>query len=205
MQYQAKAIATISDAAGYTHLRFERPREYNFVPGQYATLASEGDPKPRFLALASHPTESELLFVARQVFQDEALWTFSAPQGAGFAADFHDVRPFLFLTHGTGVSAIRPALIERQKLGRAADTLLYGVADAAAEPDLDCLRPAMPVRQLRAYSRSEAPQHVQNVLQTLELAPYAAIIIIGSQDMMQTCREIIAEKHFDPARVFSNY
>ena len=89
--------------------------------------------------------------------------------------------------------------------GQTGDTLLYGIAGAATTPDIDCLAPAMPLRQLRAYSKASAPQRVQDVLQTLDLGAFAAIVIIGSKEMMQSCREIIAQKGFDPARVYSNY
>ena len=205
MQFETEILASRNDAAGFHHLKLSRPDNFDFVPGQYVTLAYGNEDKPRFLALASHPTERQLLFISRQEAPPSQQVKISAPQGKGFACDFTLKTPFLFITHGTGISAIRSAALERKRLGHAGDTLLYGAQNAEAEPDVDCLTDQRSLRQLRAHSKVAPRQHVQQILQTLELNQFAAVIIIGSKEMMQSCREIIAEQGFDPAKVFSNY
>ena len=205
MQFETEILASCKDKAGFLHQKIRRPVDFDFVPGQYVTLAYSSEDKPRFLALASHPSEAQLLFVSRHDASDAQAVHISAPQGKGFACDFTLQAPFLFITHGSGISAIRSAVLERKKLGHSGDTLLYGAQSADSEPELDCLADHTSLLQRRAYSQVSPGQRVQQVLQSVELQPFAAILMIGSKEMMQSCREIIIQKGFDPSKVFSNY
>ena len=177
-----------NDRGGFIHLLFKKPPGYHFSPGQYVTLTLNAGEKPKFLALASHDDEPHLLFVLRDLTAPKAAVAISAPQGKGFAADFGEKKPFLFLTHGTGISAIRPAMLERKRRGFGADVLLYGIASADKEPDLDCLRADFGVQQLRAYSNAEYKAYVQDHAHTLDVSHFGAILLVGSNEMMAACR-----------------
>jgi ferredoxin-NADP reductase len=131
---QAIVTAFKSDRANYSHLTLARPEGFIYVPGQYVTLAQDATEKPKFLAIASHASESNLYFLSRNSPPAVgAEMILSEPMGKGFTCDFKNPQAFLFLTHGTGISAIRPALIERRQSGFTHDTLLYGIRDAASE------------------------------------------------------------------------
>lgn len=200
-----KVTAFKTDRANYSHLTLARPGGFNYVPGQYVTLSENAEAKPKFLALASHASEAELLFVSRSTpvaVGSELI--LSEPMGKGFTCDFKDARPFLFLTHGTGISAIRPALIERRQLGFTGDTLLYGIRDASSEPELDCLSESFGVKQLRAFSEGRH-WHVQNALAEMDVSGIGAVILVGSKEMAASCREVLGTKGFSADRIFSNY
>ncbi len=202
---QLKVRESRQDRGGFTHLLLEKPPGYNLVAGQYASLAFREGEKPKFLAIASHHDEAHLLFLSRDTALPAQSVAVSAPQGKGFAADFGDRHPFLYLTHGTGISAIRPAMLERKKRGFTADTLLYGIASANVEPELDCLREDFGIKQLRAFSNAEYKAYVQDLVDTLDLGDFGAILLVGSNEMMANCREILARKKFPAGKIFSNY
>ncbi|MBX3722559.1 MAG: hypothetical protein KF713_12025 [Turneriella sp.] len=193
------------DKGGFAHLSFTKPENYTFTPGQYAILTFTAGDKPKYLAFASHTTEADLLFVLRGDFSAGTEVAVSAPQGKGFGCDFGDTKPMLFLTHGTGISAIRPALIERKKRGFENDVLLYGIASAAQEPELDCLAADFGVEQLRAFSAAEYKAYVQDHAHTLAVEHFGAVLLVGSKEMMASCREVLAAKGFPAEKVFSNY
>lgn len=200
-----KVTAFKTDRANYSHLTLTRPVEFKYVPGQYVTLTENSEAKPKFLALASHASEPDLLFVSRTspvAVGSELL--LSEPMGKGFTCDFKSPQPFLFLSHGTGISAIRPALIGRRQLGFHNDTLLYGIREAASEPELDCLSESFGVRQLRALS-AEKHWHVQDALAEMELSGFGTIILVGSKEMAESCREVLRAKGFPAERIYSNY
>ncbi len=205
MQYEARITSTRTDTANYTHLSLARPEGFSYLPGQYVTLAYGDQDKPRFLALASHPSEDQLLFVSRHGAASAPQVSLSAPQGKGFACDFTNPGNFLHITHGSGISAIRPAIYERLRGGHSGDALLYGISGPEAVPDLDCLNETSGVKQLRAYSKAAKPQHVQDVLQNLDLSLFTHVILIGSKEMMESCRGVLSAKNFAVAAIFSNY
>lgn len=200
--HKVTVIATHTDAAGFSHLVLPRPGGLAYRPGQYVTLGAHGEAKPKFLAIASHASEAELRFILRDnPWPQHTMLHMSDPMGNGFACDFSEPKPFLFLTHGTGISAIRPALLSRRN---SADVLLYGAKKKEAEPGLDCLAEGFGIRQLRAYSASQG-ERVQAVLEKMDLAAFGAIVIVGSKEMMADCREIFSRRGFPAENIFSNF
>lgn len=194
-----------SDKGGFTHWRISKPEGYTFNPGQYAVITFKGSDKPKYLAIAAHRSEKDLLFISRDAVRTGDTLTLSEPQGNGFACDFADKRPILYLTHGTGISAIRPAMLERKHRGFSDDVLLYGIASASVEPELDCLALDFGVKQLRAFSADEYKAYVQDRAHTLDVEHFGAVLLVGSKEMMTSCREVLAAKGFPVERVFSNY
>lgn len=194
-----------SDRGGFTHWRLLKPEGYAFNPGQYAVITFKGSDKPKYLAIAAHRSEKDLLFISRDAVRTGDTLTLSEPQGKGFACDFADKRPILYLTHGTGISALRPAMLERRQRGFAEDTLLYGIASAAQEPELDCLSGDFGVKQLRAYSADEYKAYAQDRAHTLDVDHFGAVLLVGSKEMMASCREVLAAKGYPAEKIFSNY
>ncbi|HNJ64345.1 MAG TPA: hypothetical protein PKW28_00540 [Turneriella sp.] len=192
------------DAAGYVHTLFARPAGFEYLPGQYLAITAEGEDKARYLALASHGSEAHLLLLSRHSYEGKSAST-SAPQGKGFACDFSAPSPLLFITHGTGISALRPAILERRARGFTTDTLLFGVADEAHEPDLDVLKNDFPLRQLRAYSRTGDHQRVQQVLPAINTNDFAAVLLIGGKEMMSDVKQVLATQGFPAERIYSNF
>jgi len=192
------------DAAGYVHTRFARPAGFGYLPGQYLAITAEGEQKARYLAIASHQSEEALLFLSRHSYAGKSA-SASAPQGKGFASDFSAHKPMLFITHGTGISALRPAILERRSRGFTTDTLLFGVADEAHEPDLDILKNDFPLRQIRAYSRTGDHQRVQQVLPTMDTSEFGVILLIGGREMMDEVKQVLTTQGFPADRVHSNF
>jgi NAD(P)H-flavin reductase len=197
--------AARNDKGGFTQWQLPKPEGYTFAPGQYAVITFKNSDKPKYLAIAAHSSEKELLFLSRDAVTTGDGLTLSEPQGKGFTSDFADKRPFLYLTHGTGISAIRPAMMERKHRGFSEDVLLYGIASASVEPELDCLAHDFGVKQLRAYSADEYKAYVQDRAHTLDVEHFGAVLLVGSKEMMASCREVLAAKGFPVERIFSNY
>lgn len=200
-------VAVISyetDATAFSVLKLERPRGFSFSPGQYVQYSADANEKVKYLALASHPDEKELMLAGR-LSEPGATVEISAAQGNGFASNFAETKPYLYVTHGTGISAIRPAIIERLKQGHRGDTLLYGAREAAVVPHLDCLSAEAGVSQLRAYSRGSECNYVQQVLETLDISSFGTVLLIGSKEMMTACRDVLGARKFSAEKIFSNF
>lgn len=193
------------DAQGFAQLKLARPESFEYRPGQYVQYTDAPGAKVKYLALASHHSEKELLLAGRLGKPASNHVTISEPQGKGFACNYADKAGFLFLTHGTGISAVRPAMLERRMFGHRNDTLLFGVRTKEDEPQLDCLSRDFGAEQLRAYSGSGDCARVQQRLETLELNRFGAVIIIGSKEMMTSCREILQARSFPGEKVYSNF
>jgi NAD(P)H-flavin reductase len=203
-EIQLELISERHDSAGYVHTRFARPTGFDYLPGQYLVITAEGEHKARYLALASHSSEAELFLLSRHSFAGKTATT-SPPQGEGFHCDFATPKPLLFITHGTGISALRPAILERRARGFTTDTLLYGVADEAHEPELDVVRNEFPLRQLRAYSRTGDHQRVQQVLPAINTSEFGAILLIGGKEMMSDVKQVLSTQGFPAERIYSNF
>lgn len=201
---KTKVVDWKRDSGNFTHLRVAPLPGPKHKPGQYLTLSFGETDKPKFLAIASHISEQHLLFITRiegsipdHVFISEAM-------GNGFGCDFTDVKPFLFLGHGTAISALRPAVLERRQMGFSDDAILFGVASKKDEPDVDILNKDSGLTQLRAYSQ-EKNQRVQDLLAGIDLSVFGTVILIGSKEMMAACRQVLGAKNLPAERIFSNY
>ncbi len=190
---------------GFNRLELRRPAGYDYLPGQYVQFSEAPGAKIKYLALASHPSEPHLLLAGKFSASAGTAVTISEAHGKGFFCNYADKRGFLFVTHGTGISALRPAMLERRMHGHCNDALLYGVRTKEDEPDLDCLAANFGAEQLRAYSGSFDNARVQQRLETMELLRFGTVLIVGSKEMMTTCREILAARSFPINQIFSNY
>jgi len=198
-----KVTSSKTDRGGFMHIRVEKPTRFVHTSGQYVTFQGEHDDKPKYLAIASHTNEADLLFVFRGTLNGDTV-QISQPMGTGFRVDFSDPRPMLFLTHGTGISAVRPAIIERHLAKLQGDVLVYGIADSASEPELDVLTDAS-LTQMRAFSKTESPKRVQMLLTELDTSNFGAIIMVGSKEMMADNRTLLMRKQFAAEKIISNY
>lgn len=201
MTYTAQILSQTTDAAGFVHLTLARPHAFEYMPGQFVALRTTLDSPPVFLALASHPSEKDLLLLSRTRYLGKTVFI-TAAQGAGFECDFSVSQPFLFITHGSGISAIRPAILERHARGFKSDTLLYGIQDAASEPALDILTPPYSEKKILAYS--QAGDRTHSKLSALDLAAFGAVLLIGGKVFMDDTREMLRARGFALERVYSN-
>lgn len=190
---------------GFNQLRLARPEGFDYLPGQYVQYSDSPGAKIKYLALASHRSEPQLLLAGRFHTPAGATVGISEPQGKGFACNYTDKHGFLFITHGTGISAIRPAMLERRMFGHCNDALLYGMRTKEDEPQLDCLSAEFGAEQLRAYSGGSDNARVQQRLETMDLSRFSTVLIVGSKEMMTTCREILTARSFPADQIFSNY
>lgn len=204
MNQLAAILSQRTDSAGFIHTHLKRPAGFDYRPGQYVAATGNGEEKPRYLALASHPHETDLLLVSRHTYGGDVV-SLSAPQGNGFGCDYGDSNPMLFITHGTGISALRPAILERRSRGFQSDALLYGIADEQHEPDLDVLKKDFLLAQLRAYSQADKRHRVQQVLPALDCRTFGAVLLIGGKEMMADVKQILAAQNFPTERIFSNF
>lgn len=194
-----------TDVTGFAQLSLARPVAFEYSPGQYIQFSDAEGAKVKYLALASHPSEEHLLLAGNIVTPPQTTVAISAPLGNGFGCDFGLKDGFLFVTHGSGISAIRPAIVERLKRNNQRDTLLFGARTAETVPNLDCLENSAGISQLRAYSRSARNEYVQQSLETLDLSHFGAILLVGSKEMMTACRQVLGGRNFPAERIFSNY
>lgn len=192
-------------AQGFNQLQLVRPAGFDYLPGQYVQFSDAPATKIKYLALASHRSEPHLLLAGRFPAPAAGMVTISEAQGKGFACNYADKHGFLFVTHGTGISALRPAMVERRMHGHCNDALLYGARTKEDEPDLDCLAADFGAEQLRAYSGGSDSARVQQRLETMELGRFGAVLLVGSKEMMTTCREILAARSFPADKIYSNY
>lgn len=200
-----KILTFTEGAQGFNRLQLERPAGFDYLPGQYVQFSDSPGAKIKYLALASHASEPHLLLAGRFHAPAETTVTISEAQGNGFACNYADKRGFLFVTHGTGISAVRPAMVERSMHGHCNDALLYGVRIKEDEPELDCLTANFGAEQLRAYSGSFDNARVQQRLETMELSRFGTVLLIGSKEMMTSCREILVARGFAADKIYSNY
>lgn len=108
-------------------LRFSKPDEFLFTPGQFVLLdvplaGNPADVQARAYSIASTPVESDLLFVVKVVPGGRAsTWvantvapgveaTMRGPLGA-FALDRHSVKDRLFLCTSTGIAPFRSQIL----------------------------------------------------------------------------------------------
>ena len=201
MIYTAQIFSQTSDAAGFVHLTLARPHAFEYKPGQFIALRTTLDSPPVFLALASHPSEKDLFLLSRTRYLGKTVFI-TAAQGSGFECDFSDSQPFLLITHGSGISAIRPAILERHAHGFNSDTLLYGIQDAASKPALDILTPPYSEKKILAYS--QAGDRIQTKLNTLDLTAFGAVILIGGKAFMDDTKQMLRARGFALERVYSN-
>ncbi|HRP68431.1 MAG TPA: FAD-dependent oxidoreductase [Turneriella sp.] len=192
------------DKAGFTHLVLAKPNNYTHKLGQYVYL-KVSETQTKALAIASHPSEPQLLFLFRGEFEHSIVPHLSQPQGDGFRCVLDKPQRMLFITHGTGITALRGIIIERKRLGFTHDTLLYGSRHADEEPELDCLQADFGVKQLRAYSSPPEELHLQDILRGFDVDNFDAVLLAGSTKMLSSCRQILYSMKYSANKIFTNY
>jgi NAD(P)H-flavin reductase len=128
MNYQVKLIKIVGESSRIKTFRFERPKGFSFIPGQFVMLSSEkvktpaGIPLRRSYSIASPKNADHLEFCIALGKEDRGLSHYlhqSAKEGEVFTIDgpFGNFtlklplkRETIFVAGGTGISPIRSML-----------------------------------------------------------------------------------------------
>src|SRR3989338_4445079 len=142
--YHLTCTKNVLIAQGVYEFRFMKPKEVTFKPGQFVLfdvglIEHPEDIQTRAFSLASHPSEEELIFVAKMKeggrasrWIEETLTMGSTVRMQGpfgnFVLDAATPKEFLFIATSTGVAPFRSQIMDRLQQGdtRRID-LVYGV------------------------------------------------------------------------------
>ena len=222
-----------TDTAGYLHLWCEKPVGYKVLPGQYCILQTNPEGKKYYFAFASagdrvvnngssievvnatNDKNSELFFLIKKTADNAELSTslsfiISSPMGAGFQISPDTKQRLIYITHGSGISAMTVMMHERLQKRHTSDILIYGIASQQALPALSIFERHFPLEKYFAYSKQHPLGLEENRIQEI-MKPFVfpdedfAILLVGSKEMTASCREILAEKNIQDTKIFSNY
>ena len=207
-------------------LYLKKPDDYRHTPGQYTQVSLPGYTYFTNLAIASHPDENnlELLISAVGVnavklcrLPPGALVNIASPIGSGFPMEKLTGKTVYLITHGSGISAIKPVIQEirknRNKFGPV--RLLYGVRTPEDFPYPRLLRDWM--GSLEIYdiiSKNPAEVkiwsgetgYVQDILLKIQPDPENAIAAIcGNQTMESQVRDILKNFGFSDSQILQNH
>ena len=232
MQKEIKYHITILEnkkVAGELHqLRLTKPEGFSFIPGQYVYLSVEHDtqyPEGSYFALSCHPDEKELeLLIKNKGHMAKELSVagpgirvgISEPLGPGFDRANLQGKTVYMITHGSGLSALKPVIEEIRKhrnlYGPA--RLLYGVKNASDFPFKNTLRDWM--GSIEVYDIISTPTsdksiwngeigYVQDILKKIEPSPENAIaLVVGSKQMFEEVGKILRDFGFQDEQILSN-
>jgi len=206
------------------YLRTTKPENFSFLPGQYISAKTENE-KNVYLALASHPTNNYLEFLINKAnFAGSTLcrkvpgdtMSISEPIGPGFITDDLKGKTIYLITHGSGLSAIKP-LIEEIRMARenyGSVRFLYGVRTKDDFPLPDLLHSWM--GSIEYYDIiSQDPKdksiwnadvgYVQDILKRIAPKPDNSIaIVIGSKEFDNDIKEILNGFGFRDDQILDN-
>lgn len=207
-------------------IRLEKPEDYEHIPGQYIKVSIAGSNYFSYLAIASHPEESyiELLINLGGVNACKicalpvgSFLDISQALGPGFDVDRFTGKTIYLVTHGSGISAIKPLIEElrknRHRFGQI--LLIYGVrtpADFAFKPLIRNWMGSIEVydiiskdpRDLKIWTGEIG--HVQHVVLKLKPNPENAVaVVIGGDEMETGVSEIFKSSGFAENQILKNH
>lgn len=180
----------------------------NWDLGQYLVLSPD-EQKDLYLAIASHPDENELSIIVKS---DAAIISYlnshssiksSIPQGNGFPKQLLDFSHLLFLAHGTGISAIRPLLIETYKRSPESATFIYGCKSSDEIPNDTSMKN---VDLISAESDTNG-EHVQDCIKSfpLEKPNQTGVFMVGSNEFQETCQSLLLKSGIVDTNIGKNF
>ena len=207
-------------------LRLTKPSGFHHLPGQYIEVSILESNHSSFFAVASHPSEPfiELLIKpsgenAKKIchMPTGSEIRISEPLGPGFPINSFQNKTIYLITHGTGISAIKPVIEElrkeRNKYGPI--RLIYGVRYPDDIPFKNLLREWMGSLEiydivsddpgnLQVWSGETG--HVQDVLMKIQPNPDNSVALVtGSEKMEHQILEMLKEFGFEPDSIFRNH
>lgn len=180
---------------------------FSWKIGQYCVLSLSSEEK-LYLAIASHPSEKTLKFIvpktsklSEHLSKTEPVYC-DAPAGNGFNHDLFNHPTVIAISHGTGISAIRPVLLQAQKKNKP-PVLFYGCKDESEYPTGTEYSEVSP---LIAYSKS-AQKHVQDLITEYSFSEPGKIgvFLVGSNEFQDSVTDELIKKGFAKEHISKNF
>ena len=221
--YTAEIIEIKKETPGLRLLHLEKPPAFSHIPGQYIQIGIPEENDSDFFALASHPDDRflELLINAGNGKICEkpvgSYLNISSPSGPGFPIHLFFGKTVYLVTHGSGISSIKPLIEEmrknRHRFGQI--RLIYGVRTPEDFAYKNLLRNWMgSVEVYDIISRdpddlkiwSGETGHVQQILEKLQPVPDNAIVAVsGSPAMENEIIQIFQRFSYEKNQILQNH
>ena len=215
MQLDNNSIHQAELTPEMTLVEFDKPSNMTYKPGQYAVI-STGETKGYF-SYFSHESQDQVQFLIKRgnetadaILSAESL-ELSEPRGSGFNLEKAKQHNLLLLTHGSGISAIRPVIIEALSNRDSYEDiiLIYGIKNENHLPlSAEFKKYAESIQVIYAYSEKDGKNgHTQKHVARLDesFVKNAACCIVGSKEMSSACKEVLESKGISPELVLTNF
>jgi NAD(P)H-flavin reductase len=197
---------TTEISANLIQFQFNNPG-FSWRVGQYCVLNLDDNDKI-YLAIASHPKEKNLTFI---VSKSSKFSTFlsekkqiqcSSPEGPGFNDKLFNFSSLLAISHGTGISAIRPVLWEAL-INKKETLFIYGCKSPTEYPSSEEFKQ---VKKSLAFSQTEN-KHVQDHIRSLQLSDSrnTGVFLVGSNEFQDSVISSLMDKGFLAENISKNF
>lgn len=226
IKYQIEILENRKVAGSLHLIRLQKPQDFSYIPGQYIYInLADHEGKGSFFALSCHPDEKELELLIKDQGHIAADLSrsgpgvkvdISEPIGPGFAPEKLHGKTLYMITHGSGLSAIKPVIeeIRKNRNQYGPSRLLYGVKTVSDFPFKDTLRDWM--GSIEVYDIISTPTtdkniwngeigYVQDILKKISPSPKEAIaLVVGSKQMFTEVSEILRGFGFTDEQILTN-
>ena len=198
-----------------TLIEFDKPSNMAYKPGQYAVIST--DETKGYFAYFSHESQNKVQFLIKRgnetadaILGAESL-ELSEPQGSGFNLEKAKKHNLLLLTHGSGISAIRPVIIETLSNRNHYEgiILIYGIKNENHLPlSAEFKKYAESIQIIYAYSEKDGENgHTQKHAARLDqsFVQNAACCIVGSKEMSSACKKVLENKGINSEMILTNF
>lgn len=181
--------------------------EFSWEIGQYCVLHLSSGEK-LYLAIASHPSEKTLKFIVPKAsklsdhLSEQQSINCDVPAGNGFNLNLIACPTIIAISHGTGISALRPILIETQR-NEKRPVFFYGCKKESEYPSGTEYKEVSP---FIAYS-SSAQKHVQDLITEYSFSNpgQSAVFLVGSNEFQESVTGILIENGFSKDNISKNF
>ncbi|MDH4263763.1 MAG: hypothetical protein OEV78_12025 [Spirochaetia bacterium] len=225
-KYTVEILSNKKETKGMHLIRLAKPADFTHIPGQYIKVSVIDVDFFSYLTISSHPDENYIeLLVNTGGFNACKICALpvgsslhiSPALGNGFSASKFTDKTIYLVTHGSGMSAIKPLIEELRKnrhhFGQI--SLIYGVRTPNDFPFKPLIRNWMgsvevfdiiskDPHDLKAWTGEIG--HVQHVLQKLQPKPDNAIaVIVGSDEMESEVTQMFKDFGFSTNQILKNH
>jgi len=207
-------------------ITFEKPADFNYIPGQYVEFSFQGEENQIPLAISNHPEDDHLEFIIKKsgdlatrvcTTGPGVPFQISEPKGPGFPPEKLQHKTIYLITHGSGISAIKPVIeeIRKKRENYGPVRFLYGVKSPDEIPFKNLFRDWMGSIELYDIISDKIEDkklwngeqgYVQDLVKKIKPEPDNAVaIVIGSNEMEKSVREILKEAGFSEEQILKNY
>lgn len=225
-EYPVEILLNKKETANLWLFQTERPAAYSFIPGQYIKASLADSTFTTFLTIASHPDEAKLEFLinsnGKNAHEICSLapgkhFKITSPLGNGFPVEKLNSKTIYLVSHGSGISAMKPLIMELRKNRNLYGPIrfIYGVRHYNDFPYKDLLQDWMGSLELYdIISRDPGNPalwngesgHVQDVIKKIKPEPQNAVAVIsGSEAMEKDVAEIFKGFGFSAEQILKNH